>query len=102
MEVQLFCYLVLLSTDGKSMQQDSGTSMTWPIYSIYVRKRNNDIKGWVTCKLFPKGIHLFQPVDRSSLEEEVTVLNMRASMKQDDYINMEETGHNDEKNMNVC
>ena len=40
--------------------------------------------------------------DEKNMNVCLTVLNMRASMKQDDYINMEEMGHNDEKNMNVC
>ena len=34
MKVRLSCYLILLSIDGKIREQDSCTSMTWPIWSL--------------------------------------------------------------------
>ena len=35
MELRLSCYLVLLSIDSKTRQQDSRSSMTWPIWYLF-------------------------------------------------------------------
>ena len=38
MELWLSCYLVLLSIDSKTRQQDSRSSVTWPIWSAVCRR----------------------------------------------------------------
>ena len=44
-ELQLSCYLVLLSADSKTRKQDNRTFVTWPIYKCvwYIYTHLNDL-----------------------------------------------------------